>query len=94
MQEYNDGSFGDIKDSAELLKELADDLPELEKTKAIHFGTEEDLRDMKTKGTKGAFGNSERRSEDNSSVKDYLRRVDEKLDKIIKHFKIYDIIGQ
>jgi len=93
MQEYNDGSFGDIKNAEDFSKLFDEEnAGDLAKTKAIHFGTEEELGNIKNK-TKGAFGNSERRSEDNSSVKEYLRNVDRKLDKIIKHFKIYDIIG-
>lgn len=92
MQEYHDGSFGDIKDGAELLKELSENSLELDKTKAVHFGTEEDLRAMKVKAH-GAFG-GQAEYQDGTSVKDYLRRVDDKLDMIIKHFKIYPIVGE
>lgn len=90
MQEYNDGSFGQIMAADELDKVL-NDANELARTKAIHFGTEEELQTIKNK-TKGAFGNPERRSEDNSSVKDYLKRVDKKLDMIIKHFNIVHLL--
>lgn len=51
MQEYNDGTFGKIKDFNEL-QELLKDGREMEKTKAIHFGTTKELEKLKAKGIK------------------------------------------
>ena len=81
MQEYKDGTFGDVK-TLEELKELLSDPQEIEKTSAIHFGTEDELQQKK---------------EITAIVKWYgetLLDVHNKLDMIIKHFKIYPIIGE
>lgn len=43
MQEYNDGSYGRIREGSELLKELADNPEELNNTRAVHFGSKEEL---------------------------------------------------
>lgn len=47
MQEYNDGSFGPIRNDSELLKELADNPEEMGKTRAVHFGSGAELLKMK-----------------------------------------------
>lgn len=92
MQEFNDGTFGEIKE-AEKFKEIFENPEELAKTKAIHFGTEKELKEIRCKKG-GAFGQSNINEKDNKSVKEYLRDVEEKLDMIIKHFKIVRIIGE
>lgn len=50
MQEYKDGTFGDVQKGTELLKKLCDDIDELEKTEAVHFGTEDELAKKKAEG--------------------------------------------
>ena len=85
MQEYNDGSFGNIME-ADKLKEVLSNPMELAKTKKIHFGTYEELQAMKQKV-------EELEDKRSSSVKDCLLRVEDKLDMIIKHFRIVRIIG-
>ncbi len=47
MQEYRDGSFGEIREGSELLKKLADNPDEMVRTKAVHFGTKDELQRMK-----------------------------------------------
>ncbi len=81
MQEYKDGTFGVTKPLKELFEELKDNSEELEKTAAIHIGTKEELENKK---------------EFLQIVKWYgesITEIKDKLNKIIKHFKIYDIIG-
>lgn len=86
MQEFNDGTFGPIK-TIEELKDAFSQPEELARTKAIHFGTEEQLQKIKDLGEKINAG-------EGMGVKEYLRVIDDKLDMIIKHFKIVRIIGQ
>lgn len=82
MIEYNDGTFGEIKPNKELLKELFEKEDELNKIKTVHFGTEKELTEYK---------------EIVEIIKEYgetLLDVNNKLDKIIKHLKIVEIIGE
>lgn len=51
MQEYNDGTYGEVREGSELLKKLADDPVEMARTKAIHFGTPTQLEEQKIAGT-------------------------------------------
>ena len=85
MQERNDGSFGDIMDGQELMEKLQKDAKELGNTKAIHFGTEESLKAMKE---------PQPESQNPMGTQDRLGRIEEKLDMVIKHFKIVRIIGE
>ncbi len=50
MQEKNDGTFGDIMDGESLLKKMFDEKM-MEQTKALHFGTEAELKELKDKGS-------------------------------------------
>ena len=83
MIEYRDGHIGEIMSLPDLFKKLQED-GELEKVKAIHFGTREELvekkypRDTETEDTRD---------------RDRIIRIEEKLDRIIKHFEIYPIVG-
>jgi len=81
MQEYRDGTFGEVENASDIFKKLEESTEEMNNTKCIHFGTEEELN---------------RQKDISEIVKWYgetLCDVNNKLDKIIKHFKIYDIIG-
>ena len=81
MQEYKDGTCGEMRPLKELFSKLENNPVELAKTSAVHFGTKEELESKK---------------EVVAIVKwygDTLLEVQNKLDKIIKHFNIYDIIG-
>lgn len=49
MQEYQDGTYGEIQESRRLFEKLLGDPAELEKTRAVHFGTEEQLEEMRRK---------------------------------------------
>lgn len=49
MQEYKDGTFGEIKDASNFQK-LFEDTAELEKTKAIHLGTHGELKSIRESG--------------------------------------------
>ncbi len=81
MQEYRDGTFGEVKPMKDLFKDLLDSEEELTKTSAIHIGSEEELKQKRELAEIVRFYGS--------AIKD----VQDKLDKIIKHFKIYDTIG-
>jgi len=86
MQEYNDGTFSEPKELSQLVKDLQENEGELERTKTIHFGSKEELEAIKLE-----------KVEVSGVVKYYgetLLRVESKLDMIIKHFKIYPIIGE
>lgn len=76
MQEYNDGTFGEIKEDSKLLKELADDAPELERTKAIHFGSRQELEAQKLSGTNA------------KQIKAKLDQLERKVNRIICHLGI------
>uniref|UniRef100_A0A6M3Y267 Uncharacterized protein n=1 Tax=viral metagenome TaxID=1070528 RepID=A0A6M3Y267_9ZZZZ len=76
MQEYNDGSFGNILEGKDLLKQVLDNPEEMVKTKKIHFGTFEELQAMKDKVNQLEEAKSD-------SVKDYLFRIEKKLNRII-----------
>ena len=82
MQEYNDGSFGNILE-ADKLREVWNNPEELKKTKAIHFGTTEELIAMKNKVRQLEETKS-------TSVKDYLFRIEKKLNRIILKLGIAD----
>ena len=86
MQEYNDGSFGDIK-PFQAVKELLNDESEMKKTKAIHFGTEEQLERLKQK-------HQELLDAKDLSVNGHLIKIEDKLNMIIKHFNIVHIVGK
>ena len=47
MQEYHDGTFGEISKDEDLLRKVLDDADERARTKAIHFGTEEQLEELR-----------------------------------------------
>ncbi len=47
MEEFQDGSFGEINDSKILLKKLTEDIPK--NIKSIHFGTRAQLEAIKKK---------------------------------------------
>lgn len=76
MQEYRDGSFGEVKEGSELLKALADDAKELARTKSIHFGTREELEDQKVTGTNA------------KQIKRKLDQLERKLNMILVHLGI------
>ena len=80
MQEYRDGSYGKVKEGSELLKELANDPEEMAKTKAVHFGTREELEAEKVTGTNA------------KQIKRKLDQIERKLDAIIER-NIIDSIG-
>lgn len=46
MQEFRDGSFGPIRPAEELLEFLTN-AQEIERTKALHFGTQQELEEIK-----------------------------------------------
>lgn len=73
MQEYNDGSFGKIQKGSELLKKLADDQEELSKTKAVHFGSEQELNELKLKS-----GNAKR-------LMKKMEQLERKINRILIH---------
>ena len=81
MQEYNDGSFGRIKKGSDLLKELADNPDEMARTKAVHFGTEEELEAKKL-----SSGQAKR-------IMDKLEQLERKINRVIVALKI-DIPGE
>jgi hypothetical protein len=82
MQEYNDGSFGKIFDSKDL-KQVLDNPEEMAKTKSIHFGTVEQLQEMKDRVKHLEEAKSD-------SVKDYLFRIEKKLNRILIKLDIAD----
>jgi len=49
MQERNDGTFGEITHGNDLLEQFIDNPFELARTRAIHFGTVEELEAVKEK---------------------------------------------
>lgn len=49
-QEYRDGTFGEIKEGGDLLKDLANNPDEMARTKSVHFGTREELEEKITSG--------------------------------------------
>lgn len=50
MQEFKDGTFGDIKPFSEFMEKLSKmDEYEVENTKSFHFGTVRELQDIKMK---------------------------------------------
>ncbi len=49
MQERNDGSFSPTQESFDLFNKLMNDSMELARTRAIHFGTEQELEQVKAK---------------------------------------------
>ncbi len=51
MQEYRDGTFGEIRERESLLKDLLNDKKELDRTKVIHIGTHEDLTAKRLEAT-------------------------------------------
>lgn len=85
MIEYNDGKFGEIKELAEALKQINDF-----DVKALHIGTPEELAERKRQ-------RELEEEEIGINVRYYgetLLRIEEKLDRIIKHFNIYPIVGK
>ncbi len=46
MQEFSDGSFGKIGPTGDIFQTLLDDPEEMEKTKAVHLGSKEELKTM------------------------------------------------
>ena len=53
MQEFNNGTFGEIKPAKDLIDEmqiaLAEDPNSLNELKALHIGTESELQEVKTR---------------------------------------------
>jgi len=78
MQEYKDGTYGEIKEGSALLKSLADDTNELEKTKAIHFGTKQELEQQKM-----TSGNAKR-------IMSKLEQLERKINRIMIILKVDD----
>ena len=76
MQEYNDGTYSEIKEGSELLKKLAEDPAEMARTKAIHFGTHSDLEEQKMTGTNA------------KQIKRKLDQLERKLDLILVHLGV------
>lgn len=83
MQEYHNGSFGEIKNNVDLLKELVDNPNELVKTKTIHFGTVDELEALRNKVKTLEDAKSD-------SVKNYLFRIEKKLNRILIKLDIAD----
>lgn len=75
MQEYNDGTFGEIQEGSDLLKKLADDPIEMARTKAIHFGTPGELEEQKITGTNA------------KQIKRKLDQLELKLDMVMDELK-------
>lgn len=86
MIEYNDGSLGEIKPLSEAFKE-AQENPNVA---AVHIGSMDRLKQMQKQLT-------ESEDKELSEVVKYygetFMRIEEKLDRIIKHFGIVKIIG-
>ena len=78
MQEYNDGSFGEIKEGNSLFKELIDNPEEMQKTKAIHFGTAEELLKKKQEVEERKFSNSQ-----TDRLMKKMEQLERKLNRII-----------
>lgn len=76
MQEYKNGTFGEIEEGSELLKKLADDPEEMSRTKAVHFGTREQLEGQKMSGTNA------------KQIKSKLDQLERKLNLILIHIGI------
>lgn len=76
MQEYKDGTFGEIKEGSKLLRELADSPEELEKTAAVHFGTRAQLEEQKM-----TSGNAKR-------IMNKLEQLERKINRVIAHLGI------
>ncbi len=76
MQEYRDGSFGDVQEGSDLLKRLADDEKELGRTKAVHFGEREELEAMKLSGTNA------------KQIKAKVDQLERKINRIMIHLGI------
>ena len=79
MQEYRDGSYGDVLPKEEIFKKLLEDANECKKTVAVHLGTKEALENKKVLDGIRFYGET-------------FLRIEEKLDRIIKHFNIVHII--
>jgi len=77
MQEYRDGSYGEIKESSKL-KDLFNDEQELSRTKAIHFGTEEELLKKKLDLEERKFSNSQ-----TDRIMKKIEQLERKLNRII-----------
>ena len=65
MQEFHDGTFGEIKEDESLLKDLLNNAEERAKTKAIHFGTREQLEELRRR---------EQSKQDHQKQRQQLRR--------------------
>lgn len=76
MQEYNDGTYGEVKEGSELLKKLADDPVEMARTKAIHFGTPAQLEEERITGTNA------------KQIKRKLDQLERKLNLILIHLGV------
>lgn len=81
MQEYKDGSYGEILPKEDIFKKLMEDASEAERTVAVHLGTKEALENKKVLDGIMFYGET-------------FLRVEEKLDRIIRHFNIVKIIGE
>ena len=55
MQEYKDGSFGEIIEGKSKLKKLLDNDDEMGKTRSIHFGTKEELLNLRKRISRDAI---------------------------------------
>lgn len=76
MQEYRDGTFGDVQEGSDLLKKLASDEKELSRTKAVHFGERDELEAMKLNGTNA------------KQIKAKVDQLERKINRIMIHLGI------
>lgn len=74
MQEYRDGTFGEIEPASQLLEKLKDRQDELEKTAKIHVGTQDELEQLKS-------GNAKR-------IMNKLEQLERKINRVIAHLGI------
>jgi len=75
MQERIDGSFSKIEKSTELLKRLMEDRFELMQTRAIHFGAEKELEELRTEKIKSHSKNAYE-PEFKSTIEELNKRIE------------------
>lgn len=81
MQEYRDGSYGEVQEDNKLLEKVLLDQEERQRTRSIHFGSPEELEQIKLHG-----GNAKR-------IMAKLEQLERKLNRVIVALKI-DIPGE
>lgn len=74
MQEYKDGSFGQIQELEKLIKNLGPE--EFHKTKCIHFGTKEELETVK---------NNKLKDVSFQDINNNIDNLEKKINKILLH---------